>query len=56
MYKMMQNMMEKLSIFLVIWVVILMMFTCVAILCFGELEFFGNIFNVFVGMYESALG
>jgi len=56
MYKMMGNMIYKLVIFLVIWAVILGMFTCVAILCFGEIEFFYNLFDVLIMFFESGLG
>ena len=42
--------------FLVIWVIVLIMFTCVGILAFGQLENFQTFEQVIVYFFESSLG
>ena len=42
--------------FLTIWIIVLIMFSCVAILAFGQLENFQDIETVFIYFFESSLG
>ena len=55
-FKMIQQMTLDLVKFAVIWSIILIMFTCVAVLSFGELTQFHSVFDVGVIFIESALG
>lgn len=49
-------MIVDLAKFLVVWTIILVMFTCVSVLAFGELKEFHDIFIVFTFFFESTLG
>lgn len=42
--------------FLTIWVIVLIMFSCVGILAFGQLENFQDLETVFIYFFESSLG
>ena len=42
--------------FLTIWVIVLIMFSCVGILAFGQLENFQELETVFIYFFESSLG
>jgi len=55
-FKMMQQMIIDLAKFMAIWMVILTMFTCVALLSFGELKSFHSLYDVSLIYFESALG
>ena len=56
MFRILQQMIIDLGKFLVIWSVILIMFTCVAILAFGELKTFYTFEDTLIFFLESALG
>ena len=45
-----------LGLFMAIWTLILVMFTCVALITFGELEKYESLWNVTLIYLESALG
>lgn len=47
---------QDLAKFLVIWLIVLSIFSCVAMLMFGGLPNFHELFDVFNIFYESALG
>lgn len=56
MYKILYSMVQDLMKFIVIWFVILVMFSCVAILAFGELEGFTNLNKAFQYFIKAGLG
>lgn len=49
-------MLVDLSKFLIIWVIVLIMFSCIAMLAFGELVDFKTLDEIIVFFVESALG
>ena len=49
-------MIKDLLQFFVIWTIVILMFTCVAMLAFGELEAFQSFFDVFLIYFESCVG
>ncbi len=49
-------MMKELGIFLVIWVIQLFIFTCIGFLIFGELPEYTNFLDVFIMLFQTALG
>ena len=51
-----EKMLKELSIFLVIWVIQLFIFTCVGFLIFGELPEYKNFADVMIMLFQSALG
>ena len=55
-YKVLQKMIVDLTYFLAIWSIILVMFSCVGILMFGELNAFQEIHDVLVLNIQAALG
>lgn len=56
MFKMLLNMAYDLVIFMFLWVVILLTFTCVSNLIFGDLPSFQNFFSSLQIFFEAALG
>mmetsp|Transcript_27175 Transcript_27175/g.41348 ORF Transcript_27175/g.41348 Transcript_27175/m.41348 type:complete len:138 (-) Transcript_27175:1023-1436(-) len=56
MFKVIQNMIIDLAKFMVLWSIVLTIFTSVSLLVFSKLDFFQNIFEVFYFYFESALG
>jgi hypothetical protein len=49
-------MLKELGIFLVLWVIQLFIFACVGELIFGSLHEYDNFIDVFIMMFQSALG
>jgi hypothetical protein len=49
-------MIVDLAKFMAIWMIVLTMFTCVALLTFGELKNFHSLYKVSLIYFESALG
>jgi hypothetical protein len=47
MFKVLQNMIVDLAQFLILWFIELIMFACVALMIFGQLEKFSNFFTIF---------
>ena len=56
MFKMLINMMLDLLQFMVLWIVILLTFTCVSCLIFGQLESFQNFIEVLQIFFDASLG
>jgi hypothetical protein len=56
MFKILQQMMVDLAKFLCIWAIILIMFVCVGMLAFGQLEDFKNMTDILIYFVEAALG
>lgn len=56
MIKTLQNMTLDLLQFAIIWGIVLVMFTCVAALVFGQLNGFQDFFLIFIYFFESSLG
>ena len=56
MFKILQQMMVDLAKFLCIWAIILVMFVCVGMLAFGQLDNFKNMMDILIYFVESALG
>lgn len=56
MFKIISIMIKDLLQFFVIWTIVILMFTCVAMLAFGELEAFQSFFDVFLIYFESCVG
>jgi len=56
MFKTLQNMTIDLIQFMIIWLVVLIMFTCVSILIFGQLDSFQNFIDILVMYFEASLG
>ena len=48
-------MIKDLSKFMIIWLLIMFMFVCVASLTFGELDAFEDFFTVTMNFFESSL-
>ena len=42
--------------FMCIWLVILIMFTCVSMLLFGSLHFFHSFYDVIIFFFQSGIG
>ena len=53
---MMEEMTKDLLKFMVIWILVLITFTCVGTLIFGSLKAFQDLFGVFILFFEAALG
>ena len=56
MLRILQQMMTDLAKFMSIWLILLMMFVCVAMLAFGQLETFKSMDNIIFMLTESAFG
>jgi hypothetical protein len=56
MFKILQQMMADLAKFLCIWAILLVMFVCVGMLAFGQLEGFKEMLDILIFFIESALG
>jgi uncharacterized membrane protein (DUF373 family) len=55
-FKMIEQMTKDLGKFMVIWMTIILMFGCVGLLMFGELEAFQSLFPTLIMLFESSLG
>ena len=55
-FKMIEKMMIDLGKFMVIWLLLMVMFSAVAILTFGQLESFKEMWPTFVYFFEASLG
>lgn len=55
-FKILEEMAIDLARFMVIWLLLMIMFTCVAVLTFGQLETFQDLKNVFVYFFEASMG
>lgn len=55
-HKILQQMWIEVAKFLTLWLVVLTMFSCVAVIAFAELESFGTIEDVICYFFEASLG